>query len=263
MKTIKSSLLSKHSNLLHAFTTKEGGFSLAPYLSNNLAYHVDDKISSVNKNHSILATSLNYPQNKLVRMNQIHGNIILEVTKQHNYENIPSCDALITNQLNTPLMVMVADCIPILLYDPIQKAIGAIHAGRAGIFSEIIPLTISKMQKTYQSKSKDILISIGPSIHECCYEVGEEIKEEAYKQGYQYAIKEKNSSYYLDLLSIAKKQLQESQILENNIEISPYCTACNTDTFYSYRAEKKCGRFAGIIMLKEQSKSKKSTDYAD
>jgi len=250
MRSIQSPLLTPYINLLHAFTTKEGGFSQAPFTGNNLAYHVQDQNSSVNKNHKELAKYLNYSQNNLIRMNQVHGNTITDVDKTYNNSEPPNCDALVTNQVNTPLMVMVADCLPILLFDDTKKVIAAVHAGRAGVFTEILPKTIQRMKEKYQSKAANIKVVVGPAIHSCCYEVGEEIKKEAYKKGFDYAIIEKNKHLYLDLISIVKKQLQTSCIQEHNIEISQECTACNTDLFYSYRAEKQCGRFAGIIMLK-------------
>ena len=250
MRSIKSYLLTPHKNLLHAFTTKEGGFSQIPFTGNNLAYHVQDQIEIVDKNHAELAKYLNYSQNSLIRMNQVHGDNIVEITKDNKHVDIPSCDALITNLINTPLMVMVADCLPILLYDPIKKVIAAVHAGRAGVFTELIPKSIQQMQTNYQSEPENIQVILGPSIHNCCYEVGEEIKDEAYDKAYSYAITEKNDRYYLDLISIVKQQLKTANIQTNNVEISKLCTACNTRLFYSYRAEKKCGRFAGIIMLK-------------
>jgi len=250
MRSIKSPLLAAHSNLLHAFTTKEGGFSQAPFTGNNLAYHVKDKVYTVDKNHAQLAKYLNYSQNSLIRMNQVHGDSIVEITKENKYLDIPSCDALITNLINIPLMVMVADCLPILLYDPIQRVIAVVHAGRAGVFNAIVPKTIALMQTSYLCNPVNIQVVLGPSIHKCCYEVGKEIKEEAYEKSYQYAITEEKNQYHLDLIAIVKHQLKISNIQKNNIEISELCTACNTDLLYSYRAEKECGRFAGIIMLK-------------
>ncbi len=250
MRSIQSHLFKSQKNILHAFTTKEGGVSQAPYTGNNLAYHVQDKLQNVQKNHFELAKFLDYPLSKLVHMNQVHGNTIINITKEYNPQNRPQCDALITDQVDIPLMVMVADCIPILLYDPVRKVIAAVHAGRAGIFNKILPKTIQKMQNDYLCDSKNILVSLGPSIHSCCYEVGEEIKKEAEVLAYGFAIKKNKNNYFLDLISIAKQQLLEINIMQENIEISPYCTSCNTQLFYSFRAEKQCGRFAGIIMLK-------------
>ena len=249
MKTINSELLSQYNEIMHAYSTRLDGVSR---YGNNLAYHVNDIKEDVDKNHRLLASYLYYPLNKLIHMNQVHKDDILIVNKAYNYKETPTCDALITNEKNVPLMVMVADCIPVLIYDPVKKVIAVVHAGRAGIFKEIIPKTINKMKEIYGSESKDIIVSLGPSIHQCCYEVGKDIKEETEQLGYGYAVKiDEKSNYYLDLVSIGYQQLIDLGINSENIEKSPYCTACNTDTFYSYRAEdKSCGRFVGIIMLK-------------
>jgi YfiH family protein len=247
MKTITSTLLDPYKNLLHTYTTREDGHSV---YGNNLAYHVNDTKEDVDRNQNELALHLGYSLERLVHMKQVHGDKIVIINSSTEAGEIPICDAIMTQEKNRPLMVMVADCIPVLIYDPHQEAIAAVHAGRAGVFTEIIPKTIKKMHKNYGSKAKDLLIILGPSIHQCCYEVGDEIKEEAETSGYGYAIKSDRQRHYLDLISIVNKQLDACGVEKKHIEESGYCTACNTDIFYSYRAEKNiCGRFAGIIML--------------
>lgn len=248
MKIIKSTLLSPYKNLLHAYSTRVDGSSI---FGNNLAYHVNDTKKDVDTNQNELAAYLGYSFENLVHMKQVHGDQIINISSSFPRDKIPVCDALITQQKNRPLMVMVADCIPVLVYDPIQEVIAVVHAGRAGVFSEIIPKSIEKMIRDYGSKAEDILVHLGPSIHECCYEVGTEIAEEIERSGYDYAIHKKGDRYFLNLLAIADQQLENCGIRQKNIEISDRCTACNTDIFYSYRAENnKCGRFAGIMMLK-------------
>jgi len=249
MKTLESKLLSPYLDILHAYTTRLDGVSIH---GNNLAYHINDIKEDVDKNHYTLARSMQYPLKRLVHMQQVHRDGIVIIEHDYNFESTPTCDALITQEKNIPLMVMVADCIPILIYDPVKKVIATVHAGRTGIFSKILPKTINKMKERYTSNVKDINVSFGPSIHQCCYQVGPEIKKEAKQLKYGYAIKtDDENNYYLDLVSIGYEQLISLGIRKSNIEVSTYCTACNTDTFYSYRAENNnCGRFAGIIMLK-------------
>lgn len=251
MRSIKSPLLSRHENVLHGYSTRAGGFSQGACRGNNLAFHVNDDPQNVKKNHLHFSLHLEYPLDKLVRMEQVHGNTIKIIDKDFDFAAVPECDAVITSLKNVPLMVMVADCIPILIYDPRKEVIAAVHAGRAGVFSKILPQTIVKMQEHYESRPEDIVVSFGPAIHQCCYEVGAEVEEEAQRYGYGFALKTADKGYYLDLIAIARRQLEELHLRTENIEASRYCSACNTDIFYSYRAEKKsCGRFAGIIMLR-------------
>ena len=171
MRSVHSSLLSKHSDLLHAFSTKQNGFSIEPFAQNNLAYHVNDNTQTVYKNHIHYAQYLNYNIESLVHMNQIHGDKIVIIDKDTDLTKIPQCDAMITKEKEIPLMVMVADCIPILIYDPIKKVIAVVHAGRTGVFLKILTKTLQMMQRSFKSSAEDLLIVLGPSIRNCCYEV--------------------------------------------------------------------------------------------
>ena len=122
-------------------------------------------------------------------MRQIHSDkIIIVDPAQHNFENPPECDALITDKINIPLMVMVADCTPVLFFDPIKKVIAVAHAGRAGALKQIVPKTINKMSITYGTLAKNVLVVLGPSIGACCYEVGESIAKEVSELGYTLAV---------------------------------------------------------------------------
>jgi len=251
MRSIQSSLLSVHKNLLHAFSTKKNGNSEFPFSQNNLAYHVNDNPQTVLKNHLNYANYLNYDINRLVHMEQIHGDKIVIIDKTSDLSIIPQSDALITQEKNIPLMVMVADCIPILVYDPIQKAIAVIHAGRAGVFNKILIKTLKLMKRQFNTQVENTNIVLGPSIRSCCYQVGEEIKKEAESLNYTYAVKTNDNTISLDLIIIIKEQLRELGIPIKNIEVSPYCTSCNKDLFFSYRAENNnTGRFSGLLMLK-------------
>jgi len=128
MKFYHSTILNNISNLKSVFTTKYSG---------NLAFHVNDDKRVVKNNHNRLANELKYDKNSLIYMKQIHSDIVHVVNNNDNFYNPPTCDALITNKINTPLMVMVADCSPILFYDTEKKIIAVAHAGRAGAFKNI------------------------------------------------------------------------------------------------------------------------------
>ena len=240
MKFYYSEKLALFTNLTHAFTTKESG---------NLAFHVGDEKSSVEKNHENLAKILNYEKRTLVHMKQIHSDMVV-IADKYSFENPPTCDALITNKQNTPLMVMVADCSAVLFYDDKQKVIAAAHAGRAGAFKNIVKVVIEKMSREFGSNPKDVLVSIGASIGVCCYEVGSEIYDEAKALHLEYAMQKRDESFYLDVNKILKNQLLSCGVDEQNIEILDKCTSCNTHSFFSYRAEKETGRFAGVLMLR-------------
>ncbi|MFA6197468.1 MAG: peptidoglycan editing factor PgeF [Sulfurimonas sp.] len=250
MQLIKSTLLNNFPNLTHAFTTREGGVSQKPYDSLNLAWHVEDETRHVEMNHELLAKELEYEKNSLVHMKQIHSNLVHIVNEEDNFHMPRSCDALITNKPNTPLMVMVADCSPILFYDDVQKVIAVAHAGRAGAFSNIIKNVINSFVDEFHSKPENIFVSIGTSIGRCCYEVGDEIYEVACGNGFAFAMSQKNERWYLDVGAILQSQLLACGIQKEHLESSSECTCCKNETYFSYRADGITGRFAGVIEMK-------------
>lgn len=240
MKFYHSKLLNSFSNLTHVYTTKKSG---------NLAFHVNDDKLHVEANHEQLAKELNYDVNSLIHMKQIHSDILHVVDENDNFENSPTCDALITNKPNTPLMVMVADCSPILFYDDKQKVIAVAHAGRQGAFKNIVKNVINSFINGFSSDIKDIHVSVGASIGSCCYEVGSEIFDEAKELGLEYAIQKRDNSFYLDVNKIIETQLLTCGIKRENIDMSNECTKCNSQKYFSYRADAKTGRFAGVLIL--------------
>lgn len=239
MKFSHSKLLNSFSNLTHAFTTIQSG---------NLAFHVGDDELHVIKNHALLADELGYDKNSLVHMKQIHSDIVHVITNE-DFLTPPTCDALITDKKNTPLMVMVADCSPVLFYDNEKKVVAVAHAGRQGAFKNIVKNVIDSFVNEFKSDIKNIHVSVGASIGVCCYEVGSEIEMQAKKLGLEYAIEQKNGNFYLDVNKILKTQLLTCKVKEENIEFLGECTCCNTDKYFSYRAKKETGRFAGVIFL--------------
>ena len=241
MKFHHSHLLKQFSNITSIFTTKNSG---------NLAFHVEDVRSNVVKNHKLLANELKYDYETLVHMKQIHSNIVLKVSDEHSFQTPPTCDALITQEKNTPLMVMVADCAPILFYDPKKEVIAVAHAGRKGAFTNIVGNVLAAFRQEYGSKCEDIFVTVGANIHVCCYEVGEEINAEAEALGYKYAMEQREGRFYLDINKIIQTQLLEAGVNATKLEFLEVCTSCSDANLYSYRREKETGRFGGVIFLK-------------
>ena len=252
MQIIQSKLLNKFSNLTHGFTTKEGGVSVPPYESLNLAFHVGDSEKNVLQNHVTVAKVLGYVKRTLVHMKQIHSSKVHKVGSLDNFSNPRECDALITNKTETPLMVMVADCAPILFFDNVKKVIAVAHAGRAGTFSNIIKNVVDSFTNDFHSNTKDIRVVIGANIKACCYQVGEEIFLEVKNLQLEEYVQKKENSYFLDISGILKKQLLESNIIEANIEFMKACNSCEVDTYFSYRVEEETGRFCGIISMNNE-----------
>ena len=213
-------------------------------LDGNIAYHVNyDKIA-VQKNRLDLMTKYKVDVENLRHMNQTHGCNIIVVDKKSQL-CLDDCDALITNEPNIPLMVMVADCIPILIYDEKKSVIAAVHAGRNSTFLQIVQKTALKMMREFGCDVKDIKVDLGPSIQKCCYEVSFElVKIVKSSFGEKFV-----NNRLIDLQGINKKQLLDIGVKEENINISDICTKCSNEDYYSYRLDNKCGRFSGIISI--------------
>ena len=210
----------------------------------NLAFHVEDNEINVIKNRKNLALKLGYNYEDLVYMNQIHSANII-VVDENSPKLVDNCDSIITRSKNLPLMVMVADCIPILMFDDKQGIIAAIHAGRNSTFLEISKKTAEIFIEKFSSNPEDINVIFGASIQKCCYEVSEDLSK-IVENSFGKEFVETN---YIDLQGINKKQLNDLGI--KNIEISNICTKCGDKPYFSYRKDKKTGRFAGIIILKD------------
>ncbi len=234
---------SKRLKTKHLFTSRKGGVSKPPYDSLNLAYHVGDRRDDVVINHKLLAAEAGYDFKKLIFMNQIHSHKVVVIDEESFV--IPSCDALVTNLLDTPLMVMSADCAPLLLHDAVCGVIAAVHAGRAGAFGNIAGRVVATMQERYGSDPADIHAAIGVRICTQCYEVSDKELAEAEALGYGFACREN----HLDIDAILMYQLLTCGCKEENMDFLPHCSRCENKSFFSYRAEKVTGRNAAVIVL--------------
>jgi len=233
-------------SLRHLFTTRHDGISSNPYNFNNLGLHVGDKKEDVLHNRKVLLKEVGAKH--LVSMNQVHSNKVEVIEKE--FDKVLECDALITHKKEVALMVMVADCTPVLMYDDINHVIAALHVGRAGAFSNIVHETIIKMQQMYHSNTKNIHVVLGVAIQKCCYEVNEAIALEAQKLGYDFAIDREKQNPHLDIEKIIMHQLLTCNITKTNIETLPNCSSCENDRFFSYRADnQRTGRMCAVIAL--------------
>lgn len=241
--------LSKENTCRHLVTQKE---TALPYAF-SLALHTQEDAQEIAKNRALLKKQ--FPHQNFIVANQTHSANIHVVTqaKEVGWESledaIENCDALITNQKNIMLTILTADCVPILLFDPVQKVVAAVHAGWRGTEQQILLKTVQKMQEVFQTNPKDILAGIAPSIGKCCYEVDWNVAK--HFEPIENAYHQKNDKYMLDLPYINQQQLLNIGVKTENIEMSNLCTACHVEHYFSYRKEQGCsGRFISTIGLK-------------
>jgi YfiH family protein len=235
-------IFSGFSKLRAGMSTKLGGTSGIGF-EMNLSYKVGDEPACVQKNKEIFFSRIGISEKYLAVPLQCHSNRVRKVDVPGEYKE---CDALITNTSHVALVVTVADCVPILLFDPINKVIGAVHAGWRGTAGEIVKRTIEKMQVEYRTDPAQMFVYIGPSAGICCYEVGGEV---AVMFGNKIVPYDKKK-IFIDLKKENASQLLQQGVLGNNIEVSTSCTICGGELFHSFRRDgKKSGRMMAVICM--------------
>lgn len=245
--------LSEYKTITHFVTGREGGVSEGEMGSLNLSFNVGDHPENVKENRRILAYAIGISESRLCFPVQTHTTNVGVVCDDSSALDFPDTDALITNKKGICLAVMSADCVPVLLYDPLVNAVAAIHAGWKGTVGKIVTATIEAMKKEYNARPEQIIAAIGPSICAKVYEVGEEVIERV-KEAFPHSCLLNSSTQgkaYFDLWNANKLQLMEMGVREENIEIAGKCTFLNSDLFFSARKSGyKAGRFAAGVMLK-------------
>lgn len=231
--------------LTAGFTSRNGGVSKSPYDTLNMGLHVGDIIEDVIVNRSLLANAIGVSFEGCTFAEQVHGNQVSIVSQAERgkgrldkEDSILNVDALITAEPDTCLCVMYADCVPLYFVDPVRQVIAVSHAGWKGTSQNIVSTTINKMKEIYGSDPADIHAAIGPSIGQCCYEVNQDVVDKIGAAVTPVMQPSSNSGkFMLNLQEINRLLMQKAGIVSSNIEISKLCTSCQTDQFYSYRAE--------------------------
>jgi len=239
----------------HAFTTRLGGVSSGIYKSLNLAQRAGDDINNVRENYSRLCSALDISTDDLVCSTQVHGVNIRTITRDDCGKlllpNPHEADALITQSPHAALMVFTADCVPILLYDPVKKAAGAVHAGWRGTAADIAGKTINKMITGFGCSPADICAAIGPCISKCCFETDNDVPDALVSSLGSTASScfiKKDNKFMIDLKEANRLFLSRAGV--RNIAVSNECTSCLPDKYWSHRKTKgRRGTQAAIILL--------------
>ena len=225
----------------HCFTTRFGGVSEGYLESLNIGTHRGDAPENVLKNYRVLADALGFDPACVVLTKQTHTDVVRLVGKQHMgaglfAPELEPCDGLITNEKGVALVAFTADCTPILLHDPVTGAVGAVHAGWRGTAAAIAAKAVDAMVENFGCRRENIRAAIGPNIAQCCFETDADVPNamlQRYGSAAQAFIRQKGEKYYVNLKEMNALALQQAGVRE--IEISPLCTACNPNRFWSHR----------------------------
>ena len=288
---LRTAKLNDFSWLVHGFSTRLGGFSRAyGDRALNLGFTKDDSRAAVERNRAAFLDKVagsdrrgKFSRRALITLRQIHSDVI------HLVESAPEAqlvgDGLITAAPGLLLGIQAADCLPIILVDPRRRAVGVLHAGWRGTLKRIVEKGVGEMHRHFGSRPRDVRAAIGPGIHECCYQVGVEVREK-FESQFSYTAKlfreveERDpvrdkypmlfltarppghsvlpKKIFLNLVEANRQQLLAAGVPATNIEASALCTNCRPDLLFSYRAERgKTGRMMGVVGIRGEGRSKR------
>jgi YfiH family protein len=245
---------------VNGFSTRGGGVSPMPHDALNLAGFNEDSAENILENRSRFL-KLFEGEWSLAGCWQVHGNDIRIVREPSQAQQRPyatgdedRCDALVSNLPHTLLGVKTADCVPLLMGDPVTGAFAAVHAGWRGTMASIATHAVKKLEREYNVRPEDLRVAIGPAAGPCCYEVGADVID-VFKAKFEDAddlfTPARAGHALIDLLEANRRQLLSMGVVGERIHLSPLCTMCRTDLFFSYRREKslhgKVGRLMSVI----------------
>jgi len=247
----------------HAFSTRLGGVSEGEFTSMNLSFGRGDSDENVIENYKRLCKAAGFEYESLTASKQVHETVVRKVTARNRgvgiYKPIdmPSVDALITNDSEVTLVTYYADCTPVFFVDSNKKAVGLAHAGWRGTVGEISAKVVEKMTEEFGTNPKDLICAIGPVIGKCCYEVSSDCADEFAKlfgKDTPVILKtDKPDKFMIDLAFANKLILIKAGVKEENIVISDLCTKCQSDLLWSHRATAgKRGTMAAFMQIKYQ-----------
>ncbi len=242
------------------FTTRNGGVSRAPYNSLNLGFNTEDSAHNVEANRSTLSRTFDVPPHLFLTVQQVHGSDLLVIDEPNpdlsHFQQV-ACDGIVTNQPGVLIGVLVADCYPVVLFDPVNQVVAAVHVGWRGAAAGILPKAVRTMVALFGSQPENLRAAIGPGIGAHKYEVDRPVRDAFRKGGGDWdaiAREQELGRWHLDLRESSQLQLQQAGLPAAHIEATAECTCCHRELFFSHRRDKGItGRQAGFIMLNAQA----------
>ena len=239
--------------LRHGIFTRHGGVSQSHWNSLNMGASIGDDPEAVRENHRRMYRAADVNPERAVSSWLVHSVAVKVIADESKLNGkLEQADAIVTNQPDTPLVMRYADCVPLLFYDPVKRAIGLAHAGWRGTVKGMAAATARALASAFGSRPQDVQALIGPAISRRNYQVGDEVAAAATAYfGAASGVVTRDAadgSAYLDLWRANQLDLERQGL--RNIEVLDICTFDNVDEFYSHRAENgKTGRFGVVISL--------------
>lgn len=253
--------LSEIDCIRHAFSTRLGGVSDGIFESMNLSFGRGDKDDNVTENYKRMCRAAGFSYESLTASAQVHGTVIRKVTKDdcgvgiYKPKDMPSVDALITNDKDVTLVTYYADCTPVFFIDTEHCAIGLAHAGWRGTVGDIGGKVVRTMQEEFSTDPGKLICAIGPVINKCCYEVSDDCAQEFLKlfdmESGVVTKGDRPLKFMVDLPLANKLLLMRAGVKDENIVVSDLCTRCNSELLWSHRATNgQRGTMAAFMSLR-------------
>ncbi|GFO56609.1 laccase domain protein [Geomonas sp. Red276] len=241
------------------FTTRHEGVSRPPYNSLNLGSNTLDSPHNVEGNRSLLARSFGTTLDRFVTVTQVHGTDLLVIdapNPEFSHFLKLECDGIVTNQPGIMIAICVADCVPILLHDPVKKVVAALHAGWQGTVGNIAAKGVKAMASLFDCDIRNIQAAVGPGIGGCCYQVDTPVRDAFVKAGQAWDLisqEQGDGKWLLDLPIANRRLLEDAGLAPDQIQTTTHCVSCNQELFFSYRRDGgDTGRQVGFIMLEAE-----------
>ena len=230
--------------VVHGFASRLGGVSVGDFASMNLGIKRDDSRANVRENYARFCAAVGADANCLVMTHQVHSDDVRTATRADILPDlldpIPyETDGLVTDEPGLCLVIYYADCIPVLLYDPKRRAIGAVHSGWRGTSMGIVPKAVERMKTLYGTDPADVLAAIGPGIGPCCFETHDDVPTAMVRQlgraAEPFCVPNGKGKYNVDLKGIIRWEMTEAGLLPEHIETLDLCTGCHPELWWSHR----------------------------
>ncbi len=233
--------------VLALFTSRAGGVSAAPFDTLNMGASVGDDPDAIAANRRLVAEACGLGQDRLTWMHQVHGPAVVYVppSRAGSTGPLPQVDAQFTDVPGLAMVVLVADCAPVLLADPRARVVGVAHAGREGMAAGVVTELVAAMSGAGADPAQ-MTAAIGPHICGACYEVPEEMRARVAAQEPDAGCVTRAGTPGIDIRAGIKAQLARAGVQQ--VTGDPRCTA-ETPGLYSYRRDGRTGRFAGLVWL--------------
>ncbi|MBX7113011.1 MAG: peptidoglycan editing factor PgeF [Myxococcaceae bacterium] len=233
-------LTSRKLPVTHGFGTRLGGISRAPYASLNVGLSVGDDPAAVHENLRRLAAQAGVAPGCLATVTQVHGHAVLEAGQTVDRSKVAAplgeADAVWTGQSDHAVAVKTADCVPLLMVDPVGQRVAAVHAGWRGVYSAVAAHSIEALAKVGTSPG-DLWVAVGPCIQVCCYEVSTELAAQFTGIFGGTVVTRVGAKEHLDLPAALLMTLLGAGIPLKQIDVLPHCTSCDRARFFSHRRD--------------------------